>query len=108
VELDEFLACPFNMAFNRYAPKVQLPTEIQDFRQTRMLADLTLVRCYDASSMEPGKRDKIMLESAKSNLRSMAFFGIKERMKESQVMFEKLFNLRFEDRSDSHGKLLTT
>ncbi|KAI1703549.1 sulfotransferase family domain-containing protein [Ditylenchus destructor] len=82
VDLDEFLSCPFNLAFNR---------------QTRMLADLTLVNCYNRSSIDPATRDKIMLESAKSNLRNLAFFGIKERMNESQYLFEKIFDLKFTD-----------
>ncbi|MFH4982004.1 hypothetical protein AB6A40_008713 [Gnathostoma spinigerum] len=64
-------------------------------RQTRMLADLTLINCYDSSQMDPAVRDKIMLESAKANLRNFAFFGLKERMSESQWMFEELFQMRF-------------
>ncbi|KIH62047.1 hypothetical protein ANCDUO_07671 [Ancylostoma duodenale] len=78
VSLDEFLHCPFNLAFNR---------------QTRMLADLTLVNCYARNGTDPRTRDRILLESAKRNLRNMAFFGIKERMDDSQMMFERLFNL---------------
>uniref|UniRef100_A0A915D8P7 Heparan-sulfate 6-O-sulfotransferase n=1 Tax=Ditylenchus dipsaci TaxID=166011 RepID=A0A915D8P7_9BILA len=80
VELNEFISCPFNLAFNR---------------QTRMLADLTLVNCYNRSSMEQSTRDGIMLESAKTNLRNLAFFGIKERMNDSQLLFEKVFDMRF-------------
>src|SRR3954471_23245399 len=64
------------------------------FSQTRMLADLTLVNCYDASTMESESREGVMLESAKSNLKAMAFFGVKERMNESQYLFERLFALR--------------
>lgn len=63
-------------------------------RQTRMLADLTLVHCYDLHSMDPATRDKIMLESAKNNLKNFAFFGLKEHMSESQWMFEQLFQLK--------------
>ncbi|CAJ0610391.1 unnamed protein product [Cylicocyclus nassatus] len=83
VSLDEFLHCPFNLAFNR---------------QTRMLADLTLVNCYSRTGMDPRTRDRILLESAKNNLRNMAFFGVKERMDDSQMMFEQLFNLSFTKR----------
>ncbi|ETN75249.1 heparan sulfate 6-sulfotransferase [Necator americanus] len=83
VSLDEFLHCPFNLAFNR---------------QTRMLADLTLVNCYARNGTDPRTRDRILLESAKRNLRNMAFFGIKERMDDSQIMFERLFNLSFNRR----------
>ncbi|VDN50944.1 unnamed protein product [Dracunculus medinensis] len=81
VSLNEFLACPFNLAFNR---------------QTRMLADLTLVNCYDMKAMETETRERIMLESAKANLKNLAFFGLKEYMAESQWMFEQLFHLREE------------
>jgi hypothetical protein len=79
VSLDEFLSCPYNLAFNR---------------QTRMLADLSLVHCYNSDAMSAKTRDQVLLLSAKNNLRSMAFFGIKERMVDSQEMFEKLFNLK--------------
>uniref|UniRef100_A0A183F255 Heparan-sulfate 6-O-sulfotransferase n=1 Tax=Heligmosomoides polygyrus TaxID=6339 RepID=A0A183F255_HELPZ len=83
VSLNEFLHCPFNLAFNR---------------QTRMLADLTLVNCYARIGTDPRTRNRILLESAKRNLRSMAFFGIKEKMDDSQMMFERLFNLSFNRR----------
>lgn len=78
VTLDEFLACPFNLAFNR---------------QTRMLADLTLVHCYDENKLPKARRDGILLESAKNTLRNMAFFGVLDRMAESQELFQKTFNL---------------
>ncbi|CAI4226971.1 unnamed protein product [Auanema sp. JU1783] len=80
VSLDEFLHCPYNLAFNR---------------QTRMLADLTLVNCYSRTDMTQDIREKIMLESAKNNLRKLAYFGLKEKMDDSQYMFEKLFGLTF-------------
>ncbi|VDM95786.1 unnamed protein product [Thelazia callipaeda] len=80
VTMDEFLSCPYNLAFNR---------------QTRMLADLTLINCYDMHAANSTIRDKIMLESAKSNLKNLAFFGLKEYMAESQWMFEQLFRLKF-------------
>lgn len=80
VSLNEFLHCPFNLAFNR---------------QTRMLADLTLVNCYARNGTDPKTRDRILLESAKRNLMNMTFFGIKERMEDSQMMFERLFNISF-------------
>ncbi|KAI6228162.1 Heparan-sulfate 6-O-sulfotransferase [Aphelenchoides besseyi] len=80
VSLAEYLSCPYNLAFNR---------------QTRMLADLSLVHCYDLSAMPLKNRERILLASAKNNLRNMAFFGIKERMADSQEMFERVFNLQF-------------
>uniref|UniRef100_A0A914YAB6 Heparan-sulfate 6-O-sulfotransferase n=1 Tax=Panagrolaimus superbus TaxID=310955 RepID=A0A914YAB6_9BILA len=96
--MEEFLSCPYNLAFNR---------------QTRMLADLTLINCYDTSTMNSTMRDKIMLESAKNNLRNLAFFGIKEKMEESQFIFEKTFQMTFTrelaewNKSKSHDTPLT-
>lgn len=58
-----------------------------------MLADLTLVNCYNWSSLNRTTRNNIMLESAKNNLKNMAFYGIKERMKDSQFLFEKTFDM---------------
>lgn len=80
VSLAEFLDCPYNLAFNR---------------QTRMLADLTLVGCYNQSGFEPALRDSILLESAKKNLANMAFFGLQSDMRRSQYLFEQTFGLQF-------------
>ena len=83
VTLSEFLECPYNLAFNR---------------QTRMLANLTEVGCYDnvTEKFNYSKQyGRIMLESAKRNLRSMAYFGLLEYQKESQYLFEKTFGLKF-------------
>jgi hypothetical protein len=81
VTLDAFMDCPYNLAANR---------------QTRMLADLTLVHCYDQSAMPEQERARILLQSAKANLaRRTAFYGIKEAMNESQWMFETLFRMEF-------------
>lgn len=80
VELDEFINCDSNLAANR---------------QTRMLADLELIGCYDKTYMQKKDRDRIMLASAKKNLQSMAFFGLTEFQKISQYIFEETFNLRF-------------
>jgi len=75
------MACPFNLANNR---------------QTRMLADLTLVDCYNRSAFaDPGERDRIMLRSAMDNLRSMVFFGLTERQVDSQHLFEHAFKIQF-------------
>ncbi|CAD5211508.1 unnamed protein product [Bursaphelenchus okinawaensis] len=97
VTLDEFLSCPYNLAFNR---------------QTRMLADLTLVHCYDMTKMPKEKRDSILLESAKNTLRTMSFYGLQNRMAESQELFERTFKLSMQrsrpvailDKSLSKGK----
>ncbi|KAL3280864.1 hypothetical protein HHI36_004092 [Cryptolaemus montrouzieri] len=80
VEIDEFIDCESNLAINR---------------QTRMLADLSLIGCYDKNYMTKADRDRIMLASAKRNLQSMAFFGLTEYQKISQYIFEETFNLRF-------------
>lgn len=80
VELEEFMNCESNLAANR---------------QTRMLADLELVGCYDRKYMPRKERERVMLASAKKNLQSMAFFGLTEEQKKSQYIFEETFNLRF-------------
>ena len=80
VKLDEFIDCPYNLAINR---------------QTRMLSDLRLVNCYNLTTMSSKARDMIMLNSAKSNLEKMAFFGLTERQHESQMLFQNTFDLHF-------------
>lgn len=71
VDLDQFAGCESNLAANR---------------QTRMLADLALVGCYNKSSMPAHERDRVMLTSAKRNLAAMAYFGLTEYQKvKSQV-----------------------
>lgn len=81
VSLLDFVSCEHNLAHNR---------------QTRMLSNLTLVSCYDRSSgpVEVA-RDAIMLESAKANLMSLAFFGLAEYPNETQRLFEATFGLHF-------------
>uniref|UniRef100_A0A3Q4AH14 Heparan-sulfate 6-O-sulfotransferase n=1 Tax=Mola mola TaxID=94237 RepID=A0A3Q4AH14_MOLML len=78
--LPEFMDCPYNLANNR---------------QTRMLADLSLVGCYNVSVMSEDERWAVLLESAKHNLRSMAFFGLTEYQRKTQYLFERTFNLEF-------------
>ncbi|CAO2622188.1 Heparan-sulfate 6-O-sulfotransferase 2 [Lemmus lemmus] len=72
--------CPYNLANNR---------------QVRMLSDLTLVGCYNLSVMPEKQRNKVLLESAKSNLKHMAFFGLTEFQRKTQYLFEKTFNMNF-------------
>lgn len=62
VSLAEFTQCKSNLAANR---------------QTRMLADLALIGCYN-STMQPKQAEAVMLASAKRNLAAMAFFGLTE------------------------------
>ena len=80
VTLPEFIGCSSNLAFNR---------------QTRMLADLKLVGCYDLNAMSRERREAILLESAKRNLESMAYFALVEYQSESQYLFEKTFGMKF-------------
>lgn len=80
VSLNDFMSCDSNLAINR---------------QTRMLADLTLVGCYNKSVMSQSERDNLLLASAKDNLRKMAYFGICENQTMSQYLFESTFKLNF-------------
>lgn len=90
--LDEFTDCESNLATNR---------------QTRMLADLALVNCYNKTGMSSEERDKIMLSSAKRNLAAMSFFGLTEYQKISQYIFEETFNLRFAIPFEQHNSTLS-
>lgn len=78
--MQKFLACPDNLSINR---------------QTRMLADLALVGCYDNKQLSREERETILLASAKNNLRKMAYFGLADHQFKSQFMFEKTFKLHF-------------
>ncbi|XP_025033430.1 heparan-sulfate 6-O-sulfotransferase 2 [Python bivittatus] len=78
--LQEFMDCPYNLANNR---------------QVRMLADLSLVGCYNLSVMPEEQRNKVLLDSAKENLKRMAFFGLTEFQRKTQYLFEKTFNMNF-------------
>ncbi|XP_056145995.1 heparan-sulfate 6-O-sulfotransferase 3-B [Lampris incognitus] len=80
VTLTEFMNCPSNLADNR---------------QVRMLADLSLVGCYNLSSMNESERSHILLSSAMSNLKNMAFYGLTEFQRKTQYLFERTFRLRF-------------
>ncbi|XP_047523283.1 heparan-sulfate 6-O-sulfotransferase 2 [Pieris napi] len=81
VTLEEFTACSWNLANNR---------------QTRMLADLALVGCYNGTLRHrTADTDRVLLASAKRNLAAMAYFGLTEFQKISQYVFEETFNLRF-------------
>lgn len=80
VELEEFMQCEHNMAVNR---------------QTRMLADLELVGCYNKSHLSPERRDQLLLTSAKANLERLAYFGLTEEQHLSQYLFQQTFNMEF-------------
>jgi len=87
VPFDEFISCSNNLAFNR---------------QTRMLADLTKIQCYDKLrdkqdnfvALEAASA-RAMLDSAKENLSKIDFFGILEHQRDSQRLFEATFQLKF-------------
>ncbi|XP_061486066.1 heparan-sulfate 6-O-sulfotransferase 3 isoform X2 [Rhineura floridana] len=80
VSLPEFMNCGHNLANNR---------------QVRMLADLSLVGCYNLTFMNESERNTILLQSAKNNLKNMAFFGLTESQRKTQYLFERTFNLEF-------------
>ncbi|KAM9321551.1 heparan-sulfate 6-O-sulfotransferase 3 [Gastrophryne carolinensis] len=80
VTLQEFMDCSYNLANNR---------------QVRMLADLSLVGCYNLTFMNESERNDILLQSAKSNLKNMAFYGLTEFQRKTQYLFERTFNLKF-------------
>ncbi|KAK7831574.1 hypothetical protein U0070_015086 [Myodes glareolus] len=80
VSLREFMDCSYNLANNR---------------QVRMLADLSLVGCYNLTFMNESERSAILLQSAKNNLKNMAFFGLTEFQRKTQFLFERTFNLKF-------------
>ncbi|KAJ7402767.1 heparan sulfate 6-O-sulfotransferase 3 [Pitangus sulphuratus] len=80
VSLQEFMDCSYNLANNR---------------QVRMLADLSLVGCYNLTFMNESERNMILLQSAKNNLKNMAFFGLTEFQRKTQYLFERTFSLKF-------------
>lgn len=80
VSLQEFMDCSYNLANNR---------------QVRMLADLSLVGCYNLTFMNESERNVILLQSAKNNLKNMAFFGLTEFQRKTQYLFERTFSLKF-------------
>lgn len=72
VNLEEFTNCDSNLATNR---------------QTRMLSDLSLIGCYNKSTMTAHDRDRLMLASAKRNLATMSYFGLTE--------YQKVININY-------------
>ncbi|XP_043273376.1 heparan-sulfate 6-O-sulfotransferase 2 [Venturia canescens] len=91
VTLEEFMDCPYNLASNR---------------QTRMLADLTLIGCYN-SSLTSSDRDHLMLASAKNNLQFLPFFMLTEYQKIGQYTFEETFDMRFAVGFEQHNATLS-
>ena len=72
VELKEFINCKYNLGNNR---------------QTLLLSDSS----YECEN----KTDEKMLEEAKNNLKSMAFFGLTEYQNYTQQLFLKIFSKNF-------------
>ena len=61
-----------------------------------MLADLRPLGCYNSSALPSAVRRRLLLQSAASNLRRMAFFGLTERLADSARLFERRFGVRFD------------
>ncbi|CAK9807237.1 Heparan-sulfate 6-O-sulfotransferase 1-B [Anthophora plagiata] len=91
VSLEQFMACPYNLASNR---------------QTRMLADLSIIGCYN-STLSSLERDRLMLASAKHNLQFMPFFMLTEYQKVGQYSFEETFGMRFAVAFEQHNATLS-
>ncbi|EFN83037.1 heparan-sulfate 6-O-sulfotransferase 1-B [Harpegnathos saltator] len=91
VTLEQFMACSYNLANNR---------------QTRMLADLSIVGCYN-STLSSADRDRLMLASAKHNLQFMPFFMLTEYQKVGQYSFEETFGMRFAVAFEQHNATLS-
>ena len=79
--LKEFMSCPESWSNNR---------------QTIMLADVDQMGCLDPSAKSSEKRDSILLETAKRNLKEMIYFGVTEYMKESVLLLEHRLDVEFD------------
>ena len=64
-------------------------------RMTLMLADHELATCWDKKKYSREQKDRILLESAKSNLRKFSYFGINEFFVDSGSLFEETFGVSF-------------
>lgn len=85
VQLEEFINCPNNMAINR---------------QTRMLANIDRSMCGLSGKLYDSLQDEVgdlMLKSAIENLNKLAFFGLCERQRDSQLLFENTFKMKFKE-----------
>ena len=85
VTLPKFLSCSSNWGNNR---------------QTLSIADLETVGCFDMRKFSQEERERRLLQSAKDNLKNnFAFFGITEYEVESGLLFERVFRMRFRNRT---------
>ncbi len=78
---EEFLSCPANLGYNR---------------QTRMLADFSLLNCHNLTARNYKDMQRKMLQSAKDNLAKLDFFGLTEYQTKTQILFEKTFHVKFD------------
>lgn len=90
VTLTKFASCDSNWANNR---------------QTMMLADVEAVHCFDKTALSKDERERILLESAKENLRKFSFLGLTEYMAETCQLFEKTFSMTFAVRPEPYNSL---
>ena len=101
--------CPF-LKMQNAARKKKKPTNITfelfmncdgnqaNNRQTRMLADYRNLKCEKVnSSATLETMQRRMLESAKHNLVQLHFFGLTEYQKETQILFENTFGIKFKE-----------
>ncbi|XP_059154792.1 heparan-sulfate 6-O-sulfotransferase 2-like [Physella acuta] len=87
----------------RNATPSELPSHNLGFnRMTRMLANLSLVNCYNRTGLSKDFVDKTLLNSAKENLRAMEFFGLTEEQEKSQFLFEVTFGVLLAKRTVRH------
>lgn len=62
------------------------------------------VNCYNTSGVSAAERDEMMLESAKENLRDMAFFGLTEYQNYTQFLFENTLGIEFIEDFQQYNK----
>lgn len=76
-----------------------------------MLANLSLVNCYNTTAPLPGNetnRDDVLLRSAKANLAAMAYFALTDYQRQSQWLFERTFGVDFTAPFDQVRKMLAS
>ena len=78
--LGRFLRCTDSLSINR---------------MTLSLANNELATCWDKKKYSREQRDRILIESAKSNLRNFSYFGLNEFFVESGSLFEETFGVVF-------------
>ena len=62
-----------------------------------MLANLSKINCYNSTGLTDEERDRLLLESAKENLKNLSFFGLTEFQRDTQLLFEHTFHIHFID-----------